>query len=370
MRSTTPKQNTISTARNSNLELYRIIVMILIVAHHYVVNSGVMELMYEHPFSGNAIFLFLFGMWGKIGINCFVLITGYFMCERTISTRKFLKLILEVEFYNIVIYALFVGTGYETISISGIVKAILPITSIATNFTACFLVFYLCIPFLNVLISNINQKQHIKLLGLLGFIYIFMGTLPKFSVTMNYVSWFIVLYFSAAYIRLYPRNIFKKSKALAVSMGTACFMCIASVLCCVWLGARINRQIAYVFVVDSNQFLAVCMAVTSFLFFKNLNIKQSRIINTIASSTFGVLLIHANSDTMRAWLWNTVLDVPNRFSLSLGTLVFRSIVSVLGVFAVCVVIDQIRIRTIENVLLNFTEKAVAKVGAKIRNRLA
>jgi hypothetical protein len=32
-------------ARNSNLELYRIIVMMLIVAHHYVVNSGLLDLM-------------------------------------------------------------------------------------------------------------------------------------------------------------------------------------------------------------------------------------------------------------------------------------------------------------------------------------
>lgn len=31
--------------RNSNLELYRIIVMLLIVAHHYVVNSGLMSVM-------------------------------------------------------------------------------------------------------------------------------------------------------------------------------------------------------------------------------------------------------------------------------------------------------------------------------------
>lgn len=29
--------------RNSNFELYRIIVMLLIVAHHNVVNSGMME---------------------------------------------------------------------------------------------------------------------------------------------------------------------------------------------------------------------------------------------------------------------------------------------------------------------------------------
>lgn len=85
------------SVRDSNLEFYRIITMLLIVAHHYVVNSGVMDLMYKNPFSANAIFLFIFGMWGKIGINCFVLITGYFMCKRTITVRKFLKLLLEIE---------------------------------------------------------------------------------------------------------------------------------------------------------------------------------------------------------------------------------------------------------------------------------
>lgn len=64
--------------RNSNLELYRIIVMLLIVAHHYVVNSGLMSVMKEEPLHIQSIFLYLFGMWGKTGINCFVMITGYF----------------------------------------------------------------------------------------------------------------------------------------------------------------------------------------------------------------------------------------------------------------------------------------------------
>lgn len=31
--------------RNSNLELYRIVTMLLIVAHHYVVNSGLIQIM-------------------------------------------------------------------------------------------------------------------------------------------------------------------------------------------------------------------------------------------------------------------------------------------------------------------------------------
>ena len=46
----------------------------------------------------------------------------------------------------------------------------------------------------------------------------------------------------------------------------------------------------------------------SFLHFKNTQLKYSRIINTIAASTFGVLPFHANSNAMRQWLWKDVLN--------------------------------------------------------------
>lgn len=55
--------------RRSNLELYRIIVMILIVAHHYVVNSGLMDVMANDPMSFRSLYLYFIGMWGKTGIN-------------------------------------------------------------------------------------------------------------------------------------------------------------------------------------------------------------------------------------------------------------------------------------------------------------
>ena len=42
--------------RNTNLELYRIIAMLLIVAHHYVVNSGVMPQMIADGFVPRSLF--------------------------------------------------------------------------------------------------------------------------------------------------------------------------------------------------------------------------------------------------------------------------------------------------------------------------
>ena len=195
--------NNIRKTRNSNLEFYRIIVMLLIVAHHYVVNSGLGEVLQESPLSGHSIFFYLFGAWGKTGINCFVMITGYFMCRSQITLRKFLKLIFEILFYNIIIYAIFVATGYEHLSLSGI-ENLIPMRNLNTNFTSCFLVFFFCIPFLNVLVQHLDKRKYQYLIGLSLFIYTLHGTLPHTSVDMNYVSWFCVIYFIASYIRLYP----------------------------------------------------------------------------------------------------------------------------------------------------------------------
>ena len=98
--------------RSSNFELYRIICMLMIVAHHFVVNSGLSSgegPMNTFPTAANTLFLWLFGMWGKTGINCFLLITGYFMCKSTISLKKFIKLLLWIYFYKIIIFCIFIS---------------------------------------------------------------------------------------------------------------------------------------------------------------------------------------------------------------------------------------------------------------------
>ena len=116
--------------RESNLELYRIIVMLLIVAHHYVVNSGLTSEtgpIYSDWSSWRSIFLLLFGAWGKTGINCFVLITGYFMTESKITAKKYVKLLAEVLFYNILIYLIFCVSGYQSFGLVSFLETAFPV---------------------------------------------------------------------------------------------------------------------------------------------------------------------------------------------------------------------------------------------------
>ena len=208
---------TICKPRNSNLELFRIFVMLLIVAHHYVVNSGIMPIAAADFPSAKSTFLVLLGCWGKIGIDCFVLITGYFMCTSQITLRKGLKLLLQIEFYKIVFFCIFVATGYIELSPKTIFKGIMPVTALKDGFVSCYIVFFCFIPFLNILIKGMNKRQYQILIGLC---LIAFSILPQMLIPVNYsyVTWFMVVYLIAAYFRLYPPRWSLSSKYTGFAM--------------------------------------------------------------------------------------------------------------------------------------------------------
>lgn len=334
--------------RDSNLELLRIVAMLLIVAHHYVVNSGLLAadgLIYNDPLSWRSLFLLVFGAWGKTSINCYVMITGYYMCTSKITAKKFMKLFLEVMFYKIVIYSIFWHIGYEAFTLAGVLKVMIPIRTVSNDFLNAFLLFYLLIPFLSILVRNLNEKRHMYLILWCGFTYVFLGTVPGFSVKMNYVSWFCVLFVIASFFRLYPKEIYQNRRVWARLTMVFVLLCVASVIACAWLSAKTGRTIAFRFVSDSNTFLAVATGVCLFMLFKNLNIRYSKFINTAAASAFGVVLIHANSDVMRRWLWVDTIDAAGHYNAPLMPLYAVSCVA--AIYIVCALIDQLRIRLIE-----------------------
>lgn len=331
--------------RDSNIELYRIVLMLLIIAHHYVVNSGVVELLYANPINFKSVIMFLFGAWGKIGINCFILITGFFMCKSNISIKKFLKLLFEVEFYNIIIYILMTVMGINTINFKQLIKAILPIQQINTNFTGCFLAFYLFIPFINILIKNMNKKEHFCLIGLMLFVYSILGTIPRITVVMNYISLYFMIYLIGAYIRLYRIKLLEKKRNIKIFNIVMILLVNLSVIIGVFVGYKVNKKLAYYFVNDSNKIIAVASSIALFLRFKNINLKYNKIINQVAKSVFGVLCIHANSLEMIYFLWYKLFKNTQAFQHN--TYLLHAIISVILVFAICTIIDQIRIKLIE-----------------------
>lgn len=89
-----------TTTRETNIELLRIVAMIMIILHHlaiYLRNTKV-----PLTTTGRCLTTSFFGL-GKLGVNIFVLISGYFLINSKFKTKKVIKLWLQVVFYSVLI---------------------------------------------------------------------------------------------------------------------------------------------------------------------------------------------------------------------------------------------------------------------------
>lgn len=332
--------------RDSNIELLRILMMLVIIAHHYIVNSGIAPLAMTvrggvQPYSLNLAFALCFGFGGKMAINVFVLITGYFMCRKEFRWNKVWHLAGEMTFYKYVIYAIFVLTGYETFTLKGFAKTLLFIPlGFGKGFAASFLGLYVLVPFINKAIQSFEKKDLQQLILTLLFLFTALSSF-LLNTAFEYIGWYVTVYLIGAYLHLYPVEFLENRKnCVWLSIGSL-FLCYASVIVISFVAYKLNRTLpVYWFVNDSNKILAVATAVSLFCLFKTFRIGYIKIINTLAASTFGILLIHASSDTMRNWLWNDVMQSAKAYGEKLFPL--YAFGAVFTVYFACFAIDFAR----------------------------
>ena len=86
-----------------------------------------------------------------------------------------------------------------------------------------------------------------------------------------------------------------------------------------------------------------------FLLFLTFNLPYSRVINTIAHTTFGILLIHDNN-FLRSYFWNSIFKAPEWYFSPYFVGILLAIT--LTVFVVCGFIDFIRQNTVEKWMFN------------------
>lgn len=349
--------NNSKAERLSNIELLRIVAMLTIVAHHYVVNSHVAKSFDLADPSCSAIFLWLWGMWGKTAINVFVLITGYFMSTGRLTARRYLKILLEIAFYAWVIWLVLCAAGYETLSVRATAKRLFLwglLTNQDNGFVPAFMWMYLLIPAMNVYVRSASRHNLYLTIAVLLSMFTICGTFFRANV-YHHVFWYCALYFVAAAIRIHPFAWMNRNRVCVPLFISSAGLGWASVIGIVANNARLNNYTLhpYFFVADSNKILAFAVSLFAFLIFKNWRIPKSRFINTVASTTFGVLLIHSASDGMRKWLWKDLVNVSGAYSsLALPTLIGYSVAVTLGVFAACSALDYLRIRFVEGRLLS------------------
>lgn len=342
--------------RQSNFELLRIVSMVLILCHHYGVHGG-FDLLQE-DISFNMLFIQLFSFGGKLGVNLFVLISGYFLVTSQWKFRKSVKLWVQVSFYSIIILIIAIIFGRD-IGLKDVIRNVLPIPYIVYWFATTYFVLYIFSDFINIFVKALNKKMLLRFLFVLFIIVSIIPTFLPGSMKNSELIYLLLLYVIGAYIRLYNPTVLNNKRCLFIGILLYA-LCFASCVVIDLLGINIPAVKAYaMYFMQGARTPMFISSIFIFAGFKNKRISNLRIINIMAASTFGVYLIHDN-EYVREFLWKTIFKNASYFQSPL--LIVHAVITVALVYCVCTLIDIFYRYVIERAIMKSIDKLKVRIS--------
>lgn len=329
----------------------------LIIFHHFNIHGMWLPTDYSLAPGWQLFVSCLTGWGGNVGNEIFMIITGYFMITNKVHWKRIILLFATLFLYSWSIAAFFGGVMDWHFTAKEIKEYATPIWHSVNWFVCCYLVFMCFIPFLNLFLSGLTQKQYLEFLILN---YVMFMLIPGFSGN-TYLSGeciqFLIMYILGGYIRLYGNELKHLGNIKFWEQGVLiCVILfgIASLFPPVlghWGPYTKIRILIEPFAALSCFMIAVCH-----------NPFSSKLINRIAGSVLGIYLIHDNP-LVRKFIWT--MWYPNLDYLNTWYFPLFMIGKVILVFLLCLVIDQLRIRFIEPYMKRYIDTRWEKWEQKL-----
>lgn len=338
--------------RNSAIELLRILSMIMIVFHHFACHGG---FEWGTTISITRLWYNFIVMGGKIGVNIFVLISGYYLVSNEseiFDINKVIKFVGQILFYSVGIFVACKLTGIAHYDVKALIKVFFPITFSQWWFASTYFVLYLLHPYLNKLLKNLEKSLYQSLLLLMVVCWSIIPTFTTSSFQSNPLLWFVTLYSIAGYIRLYGVNGRFTSKQYFLFYVICSILTYSSSV--ILLRSKRSLFSGYsTYFYEQEKLTILLISLCLFLCFLTLKMNYHKWINTLASATFGVYLLHDNS-VIRKLLW---IDLFNnaKYQESLFLIPY-SIIVVIIVYVIFSLIDLLRQKVIEIPCMKFVKK--------------
>lgn len=345
-------QSTKIINRNTSIELLRIISMIMIMFHHFAYH-GNFEWNFNEVTLPHLWYDFIL-MGGKVGVDIFVLISGYFLIENTeklFQPKKLLKFWGQVVFYSIMTYLLSVMLRLNAFEIKQLIKVCLPITYPGWWFASTYFMLYLIHPFLNKLLHGLSKTEYQYLILMMVLCWSIIPTATTQLFESNSLLWFVTLYGIAGYVNLYGVNQKLQSKHYFSLYFMVLIITYTVSTTFLFLGTKKEEWSTHAIdFFEIERLPILLMAITLFMGFVTLKMNYHKWINMIASATFGVYLIH-DSSYIRYYLWTNIFKI-NQYQDS-TFLILYSILVVFILYVSCTMIDLIRKKLVEKPYMLF-----------------
>jgi len=341
--------NPSNISRDSRFELLRIFAMMMIVSYHLFP----VAISHLDCTSVDSCFLRLFGSWGILGVDLFVLISCYFSFSKgdtvldskrfsSVWNKKVKGIVLQTAFY---LLSYFILLSFSTSPLNSLYRFSVGILSNQLYwFVPAYIVLQFCIP----LIKGIPASKNMFILS--NILLLVSNICSGYDIIDDACQLLFIAMFFLQALKLPQLSRFFHKYALLGFISLTGFM-VSSFFLQDFLitGAAVgNSRLATLSNVVNGSILprlsifdrySYLMAVDSvFLFFVVLRIKpfSNRIINYLASLMLGVYLFHENPYSPVKLLSISLF----KSAFNSGILVF--VVSVLAIMIVGMIVEQIR----------------------------
>lgn len=346
--------------RDSNIEMLKVVALCFIVISHIIPRYG------DHSLPSyvninlastdiNHFFISFISNLGSVGNCIFVVCSSWFLIgDMKIKIEKIWNLAINTWVISILYLLAFLAFG---VSLSGneVLTQVFPISFNTNWFISCYILFYLLHPAVNLILDNLNQKQHFAVTFGGGIFYSILQIPFTGAYFCNEIISFYLIYFIVFYIKRYlPISTLRRSVCIAITIVSA-ILYFSGAVFINFLGTNIGYFSNKMYIWrQMNNPLIIVFSISLFLVCYKINI-QSSLINKISSVSLIVYLVHENplvNKYLKAFFWNKVYD----------TFGFAYVLVYVFIFAAILFCSSITVSYVYQILFG---KIIGKVASRI-----
>lgn len=321
------------SARQSNMELLRIISMVLVLLLH--LNGLTISTQWFDPSSALGMSILGVQSLTMVAVNCFILLSGYFTIRPTVV--GFAKLYLWWLAYSIISMIVGIATEQYNFSWSLINDLLNPFTS-RQWFVKTYMLLYLLSPIFNSAVEMLNRRGLSISLSVILIADCCLGWIDNGALGFGQYGLLhmITIYLLGAYIRRYGLPIHRLTLNRRRTVDIALYLSCSLILTIIAINQGWKSAFVY------NSLWVIIASVAMFDLFDSIHFHSDRV-NRIATSAFSVYLLHHGNALWYLLVTESFLHLSSAKSY-FGYITLWVPIMAVAIYSVAIVIDRLRLR--------------------------
>lgn len=330
-----------SVSRNSNIELLRLVLIFMVVLLHFNndVMGGAFCLVKDNAL--NNFTLHFFESISVCAVNCFMIVSGYFLfTNKRVDFGKVVDILLIVVFYRVFDYFMQVLFFSESFSLKNFCIRFLPVNYFAIYYVVC----YVLSPFIAQVWDKLEDRTADFLIALLLMIFILIPTgldamadlhiFPSISKSLSPISMMGngEGYTIVQFLMMLSLGMWLRKRQLKFSSWVLIGAYLVSSLIMTVFIEKLPSLYNYCSI------FTVVTAVCIFLLFSKLDF-QKKSINYCAKSCFAIFCIHTSGFALN--IWQNYFITESHLKAGILSTVLWTLISVGSMFLCCLVLSLV-----------------------------